>query len=124
MIRRPPSSTRTDTLFPYTTLFRSQRGTENRGVLVDRQGACFAWAGILPLRVSWAPGGERHQAPLAAGLGEPAALPPRRHAVPRRLAPDLHDLRRLYTSVDPGMHDDGSRPEDTPVAKERLSTFA
>src|SRR3546814_6120542 len=23
MIRRPPSSTRTDTLFPYTTLFRS-----------------------------------------------------------------------------------------------------
>src|SRR3546814_3228866 len=25
MIRRPPRSTRTDTLFPYTTLFRSQR---------------------------------------------------------------------------------------------------
>src|SRR3546814_11823806 len=25
MIRRPPSSTRTDTLFPYTTLFRSCR---------------------------------------------------------------------------------------------------
>src|SRR3546814_19233380 len=25
MIRRPPSSTRTDTLFPYTTLFRSRR---------------------------------------------------------------------------------------------------
>src|SRR3546814_18639595 len=24
MIRRPPSSTRTDTLFPYTTLFRSE----------------------------------------------------------------------------------------------------
>src|SRR3546814_4026900 len=24
MIRRPPKSTRTDTLFPYTTLFRSQ----------------------------------------------------------------------------------------------------
>src|SRR3546814_6249971 len=30
MIRRPPRSTRTDTLFPYTTLFRSQR-------LLDRQ---------------------------------------------------------------------------------------
>src|SRR3546814_1143596 len=27
MIRRPPRSTRTDTLFPYTTLFRSGRGT-------------------------------------------------------------------------------------------------
>src|SRR3546814_13738693 len=26
MIRRPPRATRTDTLFPYTTLFRSQRG--------------------------------------------------------------------------------------------------
>src|SRR3546814_14076407 len=25
MIRRPPRSTRTDTLFPYTTLFRAQR---------------------------------------------------------------------------------------------------
>src|SRR3546814_20212858 len=25
MIRRPPRSTRTDTLFPYTTLFRSQK---------------------------------------------------------------------------------------------------
>src|SRR3546814_3451402 len=27
MIRRPPRSTRTDTLFPYTTLFRSRRET-------------------------------------------------------------------------------------------------
>src|SRR3546814_19653892 len=29
MIRRPPSSTRTDTLFPYTTLFRSDVSEEN-----------------------------------------------------------------------------------------------
>src|SRR3546814_4228525 len=28
MIRRPPRSTRTDTLFPYTTLFRSLIGEE------------------------------------------------------------------------------------------------
>src|SRR3546814_6440656 len=28
MIRRPPRSTRTDTLFPYTTLFRSILGVE------------------------------------------------------------------------------------------------
>src|SRR3546814_5922898 len=33
MIRRPPRSTRTDTLFPYTTLFRS---TEMRGGLFCR----------------------------------------------------------------------------------------
>src|SRR3546814_10517639 len=31
MIRRPPRSTRTDTLFPYTTLFRSNRPSEYRG---------------------------------------------------------------------------------------------
>src|SRR3546814_7060886 len=30
MIRRPPRSTRTDTLFPYTTLFRSPREHANR----------------------------------------------------------------------------------------------
>src|SRR3546814_17546525 len=30
MIRRPPRSTRTDTLFPYTTLFRSLRGAGRR----------------------------------------------------------------------------------------------
>src|SRR3546814_7127477 len=29
MIRRPPRSTRTDTLFPYTTLFRSARETRD-----------------------------------------------------------------------------------------------
>src|SRR3546814_7361643 len=29
MIRRPPRSTRTDTLFPYTTLFRSVAGAEH-----------------------------------------------------------------------------------------------
>src|SRR3546814_15894271 len=30
MIRRPPRSTRTDTLFPYTTLFRSQPKPESQ----------------------------------------------------------------------------------------------
>src|SRR3546814_11340415 len=30
MIRRPPRSKRTDTLFPYTTLFRSQRSRRDR----------------------------------------------------------------------------------------------
>src|SRR3546814_1949751 len=42
MILRPPRSTRTDTLFPYTTLFRSLTGLANR-----RSGdACLAreWA--------------------------------------------------------------------------------
>src|SRR3546814_19281998 len=36
MIRRPPRSTRTDTLFPYTTLFRSaERGRAGRGRLLS-----------------------------------------------------------------------------------------
>src|SRR3546814_15839144 len=34
MIRRPPRSTRTDTLFPYTTLFRSLGREAGDGVLV------------------------------------------------------------------------------------------
>src|SRR3546814_13749129 len=37
MIRRPPISTRTDTLFPYTTLFRSKHEPAHRirAILVD-----------------------------------------------------------------------------------------
>src|SRR3546814_11057403 len=34
MIRRPPRSTRTDTLFPYTTLFRSQPGENAEAAIV------------------------------------------------------------------------------------------
>src|SRR3546814_11403649 len=38
MIRRPPRSTRTDTLFPYTTLFRSARtGPADRRAHSDRR---------------------------------------------------------------------------------------
>src|SRR3546814_4448444 len=37
MIRRPPRSTRTDTLFPYTTLFRS--GAEGGAVFEELAGA-------------------------------------------------------------------------------------
>src|SRR3546814_3035171 len=38
MIRRPPRSTRTDTLFPYTTLFRSAEASVWRSTLVLRSG--------------------------------------------------------------------------------------
>src|SRR3546814_8208608 len=41
MIRRPPRSTRTDTLFPYTTLFRSVFLKKGRGISVP---------GVLPHR--------------------------------------------------------------------------
>src|SRR3546814_12228232 len=44
MIRRPPRSTRTDTLFPYTTLFRSGRMGSFHGLTAARHipGACLA----------------------------------------------------------------------------------
>src|SRR3546814_2353618 len=43
MIRRPPRSTRTDTLFPYTTLFRSNLncGCPSDRVQAGRFGACL-----------------------------------------------------------------------------------
>src|SRR3546814_14039374 len=37
MIRRPPRSTRTDTLFPYTTLFRSQVRLQLRDLVLELQ---------------------------------------------------------------------------------------
>src|SRR3546814_10110640 len=50
MIRRPPRSTRTDTLFPYTTLFRSGPGTllaaDCAGVLWKTLAGCLAFREI------------------------------------------------------------------------------
>src|SRR3546814_16710383 len=47
MIRRPPRSTRTDTLFPYTTLFRSgqQHSSGNEAQGTYRQQRCAIWRG-------------------------------------------------------------------------------
>src|SRR3546814_14165209 len=39
MIRRPPRSTRTDTLFPYTTLVRSPDSTRSAKLRVPQAGA-------------------------------------------------------------------------------------
>src|SRR3546814_11258298 len=55
MIRRPPRSTRTDTLFPYTTLFRAGRRAERGG------------AAQRPVRVRGVPAGEVRCAPSAPG---------------------------------------------------------
>src|SRR3546814_7003295 len=49
MIRRPPRSTRTDTLFPYTTLFRSTTGPAACGW---RRGPASAQAGWQTVRHS------------------------------------------------------------------------
>src|SRR3546814_2330777 len=42
MIRRPPRSTRTDTLFPYTTLFRSREFVQKLPGLIDRLDSTLA----------------------------------------------------------------------------------
>src|SRR3546814_5072533 len=47
MVRRPPRSTRTDTLFPYTTLFRSKGKTTMFGLA---GGKCSHWAGKIVSR--------------------------------------------------------------------------
>src|SRR3546814_8675729 len=46
-IRRPPRSTRTDTLFPYTTLFRSAGESVAARMLLARPGRCAAFYGVL-----------------------------------------------------------------------------
>src|SRR3546814_1600708 len=48
MIRRPPRSTRTDTLFPYTTLFRSSS-------IGSAVGTAPRWARFLVARATSAP---------------------------------------------------------------------
>src|SRR3546814_12712471 len=62
MIRRPPRSTRTDTLFPYTTLFRSRRKPRNREILLAQDPQQFVatmerWAlAYMPSQTSPVPG--------------------------------------------------------------------
>src|SRR3546814_2600469 len=56
MIRRPPRSTRTDTLFPYTTLFRS-RSIHSTCVTTNSTGA---WTIIL----RWSHRSEEHTSEL------------------------------------------------------------
>src|SRR3546814_5114945 len=60
MIRRPPRSTRTDTLFPYTTLFRSLGPESERGGLAD---PCLADVGAVG-------GAEVLDEPLLTGRGD------------------------------------------------------
>src|SRR3546814_2461624 len=53
MIRRPPRSTRTDTLFPYTTLFRSAAsGRRRSGLYAAWRGAAFRQAQHAGFRLS------------------------------------------------------------------------
>src|SRR3546814_16132172 len=81
MIRRPPRSTRTDTLFPYTTLFRSGlwralavaalAGGKDVALTVDHDQAAHLLARLQP-HATHAGRGATHRAHGAAG--EPYGL--------------------------------------------------
>src|SRR3546814_19856360 len=69
MIRRPPRSTRTDTLFPYTTLFRSEI---NWNTDAERKGD---GGGLdTPLQSAWAAwrftGDDKYLAPIRSRLAD------------------------------------------------------
>src|SRR3546814_7059948 len=51
MIRRPPRSTRTDTLFPYTTLFRSS--DDSTGLHQLYVGAAAKGTGVAAALIEW-----------------------------------------------------------------------
>src|SRR3546814_18872046 len=93
MIRRPPRSTRTDTLFPYTTLFRAAAGAadgglcgapERAGLRPGEHGGDGAGHGGIrrpPLGGGRAGGGAAalaHGADLRAAAAAPASRGPRR----------------------------------------------
>src|SRR3546814_8710085 len=108
MIRRPPRSTRTDTLFPYTTLFRSRRGRGGAGVV---PGAVGQRDRPYPaVRRAHHPSRPRLLVAVAAALPAPSSLgggaaPGRAHgaAVARRRSEEhtseLQSLLRLSYAV-------------------------
>src|SRR3546814_14109194 len=69
MIRRPPRSTRTDTLFPYTTLFRSAYVRELAGIDPSAEETrAMATIERYLVSIGWAY--------RMAGLDDPTAAPP------------------------------------------------
>src|SRR3546814_11433393 len=70
MIRRPPRSTRTDTLFPYTTLFRFRALIEDPGCPVMRKGLNLAGVEAVPVPV----GADGMQVDLGIRIAPDAAL--------------------------------------------------
>src|SRR3546814_4896925 len=91
MIRRPPRSTRTDTLFPYTTLFRSHDEAVEQGDVAVSPGAGLAAPGrqkteILQRRKELSFHGLAGcRLWLGGGQGAGDAPPPIRHGFVHRL---------------------------------------
>src|SRR3546814_10244914 len=98
MLRRPPRSTRTDTLFPYTTLFRSDRDLRTAGHRPcprrARPGPCVRDRRLHARRL-------RHPELVGRPLG-PWRL---RRAALRRLAGQRHDCWVVQLGVVTAEHD-------------------
>src|SRR3546814_20331480 len=95
MMRRPPRSTRTDTLFPYTTLFRSvERPASALKELVENA----IDAGARAIHVSLAGGGTGRIEIADDGCGMTAAemrLAVERHATSKLVGDDLESIATL-----------------------------
>src|SRR3546814_18489608 len=118
MIRRPPRSTRTDTLFPYTTLFRSSAGT---GVLLARR-VRLGRAAQRDQRFPAFPDRDRRCAdPLHPGAGARAET--HAHHPVARLALDLLGSEPGYSPAGgPGVIR-RRRSEERRLGKECVRTF-
>src|SRR3546814_12620025 len=82
MIRRLPRSTRTDTLFPYTTLFRSPRGACGQGeIALHHRASPVAWNPLLEKRPVVEPESRRLlcDVDIERGTGEGRAEHDRQH---------------------------------------------
>src|SRR3546814_11647409 len=67
-IRRPPRSTRTDTLFPYTTLFRAEIDAETiRHLTLANKAQQRAWLALFEGDDTYAPRGSQLKAWLFGG---------------------------------------------------------
>src|SRR3546814_12855166 len=95
MIRRPPRSTRTDTLFPYTTLFRS------------------------PSRLRQRVAAEAARIMRESGITDAASA--RQRAATRLAASAPHDLPEL-DEIHAVLHSEQRRSEERRVGKECVST--
>src|SRR3546814_7068926 len=71
MIRRPPRSTRTDTLFPYTTLFRSKSELFDRALIFNINGFYYKYDNI---QVQYFPAGGLGAARPTVGNAAAATL--------------------------------------------------
>src|SRR3546814_10277765 len=105
MIRRPPRSTRTDTRFPYTTLFRSTERLGAQGTVLGGgryDGLIETLAGPHTPAVGWAAGIERLAMLIDAPVPETieVAVVPLGEAAEVAAQKVLADLRRAGIAAD------------------------